>query len=220
MGRDPGKVGRYSVPVGPQRQQLPAAALFHYWYPGRDGVEHCPDDFTARLHEVSPEVECVRPPAGVPIRSKCWLVWWKCDRIKFWLSPGWMLILAWHKPDGTPLPLDNRVFANLYMQSRQLFGSGKEYFDHIVADMKAQYDSQQKDQENYRHDRAKDLYQSQQISSAGKGNRFALHHDGTILPSRGEQAWRSELDDSFLPGDVVRENKDRRLNRPPKSRDA
>lgn len=219
MGREPGKVNPFRIPVGQGRESLPAAALFHYWYPDREGVEHCPEEFNLRLREVSQELSCVRPPGRAPIRSRCWLVWWKCPRITHWLSPGWLLILAWHTPDGTPLPLDNRVFANLYLQSRQVFGSAKSYFDSIVADMKATTNRQQKDQLNYRHDRAHDLYNSQKISSAGRGNRFALHHDGTILPSRGEQNWRSEIDEkTLLPPEVVREQRERRLMHPPKSR--
>lgn len=205
MGREPGRVHPFTQPIA-KKQELPAEALFHFWHPGRDGVEHCPEDFTVRLHEVSPELECVRPPARAPIRSICWLVWWKCPRITHRLSPGWLMILAWHTPSGSPLPLDNRVLANLYLQSAQVFGNGKAYFDSILKNMKSEKDQQQKDQQNYRHDRARDLYQSQQISSAGRGNRFALHHDGTILPSRGEQAWRNTLD--LLPSDIKRQEKE------------
>src|SRR5262245_8698120 len=120
MGRAPMRVPYARLqPATPT--PLPPEALYHFWHPEREGVEPCPDWFVDRLASVHRDLRVVRPPANAPLASHAWLVWFKQPRITHWLSPGWQLLFVWQQReeiDGqtrlTPLPLDERVLANLY----------------------------------------------------------------------------------------------------------
>lgn len=215
MGRLPQRQGAF--PVTPQRPAaLDPGALFHYWHPEREGVEAAPPDFARRLAGVSGELRCVRPPAGAPIRSRCWLVWYRKPEVRHAMSPGWLLVLAWHAPDGSPLPLDNRVLANLHLQSlqggRDIFGrdfrSAAEYFSHIESVLAREQAAREKVHTDDLADRIKDYAQMRKIKNIGHGSKFALHHDGTLMPSRGEANWVRERQDDLLPADVMRQHRE------------
>lgn len=184
--------------------KLDVGALFHFWHPDREGVEACPPEFDRKLKLLHPDLACVRPPAGASrlgLRSRCWLVWWKCPRITHPISPGWMLLVAWHNEDDacTPLPLDDRVLANIYMRDARIFGNGKQYFSRIVDEMQRDEAIKQKQQADYRGDRSDDYYEHTKIKNIGHGSKFALHHDGTIQPGRAERNWVAERMKHMIP---------------------
>lgn len=240
MGRDPGRVNPFTIPVQKRAEgatePLDPGALYHFWHPDREGVEHAPADVTRRLldiggvdHEGRPVLSCCRPPAGAPIRCRGWNVFFRKPEITHRLSPGWMLILAWNdgaEPHPRPLAIDNRMYANLHLQSlkggRETLGrdfrNAEEYWTGIVQQLKHDKARDEEAQRNYRHDRAEDLRQTYKISTAGRGNRFALHHDGTILPSRGEQSWIRERAKHALPSDVLRAEAEYKVRQQRKSR--
>lgn len=194
----------FSTPIATPKA-LPPEALYHYWYPGREGIEPCPTDFAVRLAEVHADLAIVKPPPQAPTPTRPWLVWYRKPAVTYWLSPGWLLLFAWQTRDGEPLPLDNRVFANLYRISAREFGSGVRYFDHIVAQMAAEKAAREKADTAYRHDRSDDYFEYTKIKSSGRGNKFALHHDGTILPGRGEANWLADRGLASMPGEVAAE---------------
>lgn len=216
MGRLPQRQGQHIVT--PQRpiKPLDPGALFHYWYPEREGVEPAPRDFAEKLAAVSPDVRCVRPPAGAPLRSRCWLVWYRKREVTHWLSPGWLLVCAWHAPDGSPLPLDNRLLANLYLQSlqggREIFGrdfaNAREYFAHITHTIERDQAARDKLHKDDLADRTKDFTDQRKIKNIGHGSKFALHHDGTLAPSRGEANWLRERQDDLLPAEIMKQHRE------------
>lgn len=210
MGRRPGKTGAFTTEVrGKSLPPLDPGALFHFWHPDREGVEKCPEDFVARLREVGgDDLRICRPPAGAPIRSRCWLVWYRKPEITHWLSPGWMLLIAWHHPSTQePLPLDNRILAQLYLQSAKRFGNGRKYFDHIMSMMQDDENRRNADRHEYRNVRSSDYYEFQKIKNIGKGNKFARHHDGSVVASRGHRNWNMELG-MDLPSDVEKRDRE------------
>ena len=72
-------------------------------------------------------------------------------------------------------------------------GEGKGYFERIVAEMERDKAIAVKDSKADASARRRELFRSRQITNIGRGNKFALHHDGTIVPSRGELDWQREL---------------------------
>lgn len=226
MGRDPGKVRGFQQPLNTQTPKpLDRGALFHYWHPDRDGVEFAPATVAKELTEIAgvdergrPKLVCVRPPKGAPVRCNCWLVFKRSPEVTHELSPGWFLVMAWHdgkEPDPAPLPLDPRLYANLYLQSvrggRAIFGrdfdSAVKYFDHCMSILDREKERRDKSNTEYREDRAKDYWDYTKIKNIGHGSKFALHHDGTIMPTRQEANWLRERGVS-LPADVVARDAD------------
>lgn len=211
MGRMPRRIP-YGSYTPDEPKALPPEALMHFWHPERDGVEPCPADFAATLATIHRDLRMVRPPLRAPTVSTPWVMWIRQPRITHWISPGWQLLFCWQdrtEIDGratlTPLPLDGRVFANLYKISAEHFGGAKAYFDSIVKTLVADREGKDKEQRNYRHDRAHDYWQSTKIKNIGRGSKFALHHDGTVVPGRGESNWLGERALASMPGDVARE---------------
>ena len=210
MGRQPMRRPYGTMILPPAPEPLAPAALYHYWYPGRDGVEPCPKDFAARLADVHADLAICRPPPRAPTSSHPWLVWYRKPAITHWFSPGWMLIFVWQARDKTPLPLDDRLFANLYRCSVMAFGSAVKYFDNVVKTIQA--DQQRvvdKDKANC-DAKNREFRASFKIKNIGKGNKFALHHDGSIVPSRGERNWQRERELHSLPGEKQAQLRDRR----------
>lgn len=210
LGRNPQRVPYARMPVPSSNTPLDPGALYHYWYPGREGVEPCPKDFLQRLSEFHRDLAICRPPAGAPMPSKPWLVWYRKSAITHWLSPGWLLLFVWQDVDRTPLPLDNRVFANLYRISAMQFGSGAAYFDSVVKTMqqeKAAVDATDKANTDAQR---REYLQHRKISNIGRGNKFSLHHDGGVVPSRGESNWLAENEMRTMPGALAKKLKDNR----------
>lgn len=167
---------------------LPPEALFHYWHPGREGIEVAPESFMRQMRERSPDLRVHRPPPRAPTKGHPWLVWYRKPEIQHYLSPGWFLLRIWFDVLGDPLCqlLDDA--------SARKWGSGADYFEHVATELaegKARRDRARK-AENLAG--AKDYRQFTKIKNIGAGHKFALHHDGTLLPSRGERNWQHDLE--------------------------
>mgnify|MGYP001592822085 CR=1 FL=1 len=192
---------------------LDVGALFEYWHPDRDGVEQASASVAAHIFAIHPGLRLVRPPAGAPMPTHPWLVWMQKATIRHRLCPGWKLLFAWETSgdDGQaprPLPIDNRLFATIYLRDRRHFPNAVNYFDDIVTDIKRRKAAREAKDRNERHDIAADLQAHKKIKNIGPGNRFALHHDGTLIPGRGEQNWLLERQQHSLPSDVLRRIRD------------
>lgn len=221
MGRSPRRSPSFGIPVRPNLAASPAI-LYQYWHPDREGVEAPPAAFAAQLLAINPDLRACRPPARAPLPSRPWLVWYRRDRITHHLSPGWMLLFCWQERETDAegrtvtireLPLDNRVFANLYRISARAFGDASGYFASVVQRITADKRRIEDQQREYRHDRSNDLFEARKIKNIGRGSKFALHHDGSVVPSRGEANWSAENEQAMLPGDVLRQRREERERR-------
>lgn len=209
MGRKLGPGGQFgAVEVQTAEVELPEAAIDHYWHPDRDGVERAPEDFQRDLRAVDryDKVRIVRPPAGAPTYYKrAWLLWYRKPEVTHELSPGWMMLRDWRDVRGEPLPLDQRVFSYLYSVSAEAFGGGRKYWAHCVAEMNRDKAAKEKVHRDGNRDRMEDYRQFMQIKSIGTGNKFALHHDGTSHPSRGQSNWLAERRSRMIPDELRKE---------------
>lgn len=217
MGRNPGRIPYGKMQLPPTAKPLEPGALYHYWHPNRDGVERAPKDFAARLASVHRDLAVCRPPMGAPTDSHCWLMWYRVARVTHHLSPGWLLLFCWQEPNLTLLPLDDRIFANLYRISAQAFGGAVGYFESIVkkiTDEKAAITQTDKDRTDAGR---RDYMQFRRIKNIGRGNKFAMHHDGTVVPSRSESNWVREGAMRHMPAEHAKAIRDRALKRQRKS---
>lgn len=169
---------------------LALAETPHYWYPQRFGVEFAPRDFRARLkREFGPDIEVTWWKTG-----QRWLIWQRDPSIQYHGCPGWSMKMVWKGWNDRFLPLDERVFANLF--ARQLWrypGAGKGYFARIESELEREQATRVKDSKADVNAKARELADDRKIKNIGHGNKFALHHDGTMVPSRGELNWHQEL---------------------------
>lgn len=215
MGRRPQRTAPFQMPINKAPEpKLPPGALFWFWHPERDGVEHSPRAFDVQLKAIHPGLFATRPPAGAP--KPCdqrWIIWQRDETQKNRVCPGWKLLFLWPPKDYDPIPLDNRVFANLAIIDPRRYASSREYFDGIVANLQREHQAREDSHHQYLADSRKEFFETHKIKNIGRGNKFALHHDGTILPSRGEQNWAREREHLMLPADVQRERKERGLGR-------
>lgn len=219
------------IPEAPK--PLPREALMHYWYPGRDGVEWAPGRVQHKLEKIHRDLAIVRPPANAPVASRAWAVWYRKPEVTHPLSPGWMLFFVWQERRNVytedkgqvttlvPLSLDDpRLFANIYRFS--VFGdfkSARAHFENVVSQMRAEKDARTKADTDRRHDLAKEYWESTKIKNIGSGSKFARHHDGSVIPSRGDAAWDAERGTRDQPGVVTRLKKlarERQLDRRPR----
>lgn len=204
FGRRPSRTPSFGV----QRQRkaaLPAAALHHYWYPDRPGAEPAPSAVAKALLQIHPSLRLVKPPASAPIHTGFhpWIVWFRNPEVRHPLCPGWQLVMIWEHPDThEPLPLDNRLYANCYMRDPRRFENGKAYFNGCVDAMVHDDDVKKRDNDQLTHDMGMDIARSRQIKNIGHGSKFALHHDGTNIPTKSELNWRTETLYDRLPPKV------------------
>ena len=206
----------FREPVAAPACELVDAAMDFYWHPDRDGVEQAPKPFMRDLRAVDQHdrVRVVRPPAGAPLfYSRAYLIWYRKPLITHYLSPGWLLLRHWRDAAGEPMPLDGRVFSYLYSVSAQQFGNGVRYFDHCVAEMKRDKATRSKTFDDGSKDRREDYRQFMQVKNIGAGNKFALHHDGTTMPSRGQANWLAERRQRMIPGEVAADERRQRESR-------
>jgi hypothetical protein len=101
-----------------------------YWNPGNPSVRFAPESFRHQLRAVGEELDCTWDP----IKQR-WLVWMQSPRVNHRICRGWKLLFINQEPDGTFLPLDERVFARLYAASVFEHGSAKQYFNRIKSEM-------------------------------------------------------------------------------------
>jgi len=196
----------FRTPVVTPSGELPDQAMDFYWHPDRDGVEAAPDEFMRDLRMVDhyDRVRVVRPPEGAPlVYPRAYLVWYRKPSVLHYLSPGWLLLRDWRDSKGEPLPLDGRVFSYLYSVSAEAFGGGRRYFEHCVEEMNRDKAKKEKVHRQGNHDRVEDYRQFTQVKNIGSGNKFSLHHDGTVIPSRGQANWLAERKQRMQPGEVT-----------------
>jgi hypothetical protein len=165
-------------------QPLDREMLPYFWHPDRLTVECCPADFDAKLKAIHPGLACTR----FPIENK-WILWSRKPDITHPLCPGWLLLFVWEDEEHNPLPLDNRVFYNLYRRDPRRYRSCVEYFDLAMAELKDAKDRRAKDEDSLSRDRGRDFRNYTKIKNIGHGAKAALHHDGSVIPSRGERNW-------------------------------
>lgn len=196
----------FKEPVAKPGGMLPDEAMDFYWHPDREGVEHAPESFMRDLRAVDTEgrVRIVRAPAGAPLYyEQAWMIWYRKPQVTHYLSPGWLMLMVWRGSDGKPLPLDGRVFSYLYSVSAKQFGGGRQYWEHCVSEMNRDKAAKDQTHRQGNHDRVEDYRQFTQVKNIGSGNKFSLHHDGTVVPSRGQQNWLAERRKRMQPGEVT-----------------
>ena len=206
MGRRPTRVSPFHTPVVTCKAG-DVASMPWYWHPDRAGVELAPESFRTRLADISPLLALCRPPGNAPLVQK-WAMCMRKPSIQSPVCPGWLLLFLWEDAQGTVLPLDNRVLANLYMISKARFGSGRKYFEHCVGEMQRDKAAREKTYQSDRAAQQKEFRQSTHISNLGKGNKFARHHDGTLIPSQGQLNWHAQERRKWIPS-AVRQDEDR-----------
>jgi len=203
LGR-PQKLPPFRIPVR-SRPPLPPGALPFFWHPDRDGVVPAPAWFADGLARIHADLAVTRAPPRSPCVTAAWLVWYRKAEVRHPLCPGWLLLFIWRDPETrTRLPLDERIFANLYLRDARQFSSGRAYFDHIVADLAREAKASRHADDTDRRDRMRDLYRYWQIKNVGHGAKFARHHDGSVMPSAGERAWIQERGARDRPAEVTR----------------
>lgn len=220
--RFPRRVMPFNMDISSGRptKPLPPAALDVYWHPERDGVEPAPEHIRQELARISDRLAIVRPPGNAPLTaSRAYLVWYRKPSVTHRLCPGWSLMFDWRGRDGAPLPLDERVFANIWMAStrakgedRRELGSAIKYFESIVKDLQRKRASKEKTHQNDRRDHQRDMQDFWKIKNIGSGNKFALHHDG-ISASVGELLWRQQTARRRLPSEVLADAAEQRERR-------
>ena len=202
--------------VAPPSTDLDVAAMDYYWHPAREGVEHAPEDFARELRTVDryDRVRIVRPPAGAPLYFKrAWLIWYRKESVMHPLSPGWLMLNHWRDSHDEPMPLDGRVFSYLYSVSAEAFGGAVRYFDHCVSEMRRDKAAKLATFDQGSRDRREDYRQFMAVKNIGSGNKFALHHDGTVAPSRGQANWLKERRARMIPAEVAADEQRQRESR-------
>lgn len=173
----------FSVPIRGKRR-LDPEVLPHWWHPDRLTVQLAPQRFRDQLHAIHPGLEATKYPL-----DGTWILWSRNPEVTHRLCPGWTLLFLWQDERATPLPLDDRVFYNLYRRDPRRYRNAVQYFDTAQAQLKDAKDKRDAAFDADRDDRVHDFQQYTKIKNIGSGSKSALHHDGTVLPSRGELLW-------------------------------
>lgn len=191
-------------------QKLPREGMDQWWHPNRFGVEQAPDWFTVRLHELSPKLAITRPPGRAPLafKRRSWLVWCQEPLVTHPICAGWSLLFAWETPDRTPLPLDNRLFANLYARDPRRYPSALHYFDRLMGESQRHEAKKNATFNGETLDMSLDVRNYRKIKNIGMGNKFALYHDGAMIPTQQEILWRQQTLYQRLP-EKVRQDAER-----------
>lgn len=203
----PGRTQPFNLRPKTKHDPLPQEALDHFWHPNRPGVEQAPADVRKMLAEIHPKLRCVRPPAGAPMHHGYhpWIVWFEYPETTHPLCPGWKLVLVWRNPDTMePLPLDGRLYGNLYMIHPKMFRSAVAYFDTCVAQLAREDKARKEFSRNRSYDMTKELEDSRKIKNIGHGSKFAMHHDGTNIAGRGDIDWATATMYDRLPPEIRR----------------
>lgn len=142
-----------------------------YWNPNRQSIRLAPEDFRKKLRAIDPELECTWNPI-----EERWLIFQRAPRMQHPLCSGWMLLFVVKNADGSYAPLDQRVFARLYAGSARAWGSAKEYFNRIEAEMQRDRESFERANRQDTIDQAMPYYDHSQIKNIGKGSKFSTYH--------------------------------------------
>ncbi len=201
----------FAVPTSSRTPDPGLEAEFVYWHPQRFGVELAPERILRQLLEIHPTLAACRPPEKAPVRHR-WLIWAQDTHQRAnGFCPGWYLVFVWEGPQ-TSCYLSLEPFAlvgsNLYSVMKTKNGGAKVYFDRVHDSMAEGKASKEATYQSDRQDRQREVIQSHRITNIGQGNKFALHHDGTVVPSRGESNWSSEREKHQMPEAIRRKKAD------------
>lgn len=142
-----------------------------YWNPGRFGVKLAPDAFMRKLKQVGEELSCTWNPL-----TQRWYLWSKAPKIQHKICQGWRLLFVNQEPDGEYLPLDERVFARLYLASSLHRGeTALQYFDRIMAEKQRDDEKAAAQRQQDQRDIAMPFWEHSQIKNIGKGNKFSTY---------------------------------------------
>lgn len=119
----------FRAPISKPRSLKPEANPW-FWHPDRVGAGEPPLDFAKQLKQFDPELRVTWNP-----HEERWYVWVRKPNLHTRLCNGWMLLFPIRYPDGSYMPLDNRIFAQLYYISAARWGNGLRYFDRILAEL-------------------------------------------------------------------------------------
>ena len=193
--RRPHERDTFGVPLNQHTGPKPGPEVLPwYWHPDRDGAQPPPAAFAKQLAEIDPDIKVCFSPV-----HERYLIWVRNPRIgadpastAHWMCKGWQLLMLWEHPTTHEfLPLSELLFHNLVLIRATSHPSAVAYFNKIQDGIDKAKASLNASIDNDREAQQADWRQSMQISTAGKGNKFALHHDGTMVPGPAEQAWRA-----------------------------
>jgi hypothetical protein len=202
--RRPEEREKFIVPLNQERKRRDPEVLPWYWHPDRMGIERPPAAFDAQLKAIDKDLFVTYSKV-----HERWILWVRNARIQHPMCRGWQLLMIWeHAYTKEFLPLTELMFHNIFMISASRFPNAVKYYEDIQAGIEKRKQELQKDADNDRRALQSELLAGTQISSAGKGNKFALHHDGSVMPSLGELAWRKENRATRLPSDMLKQERD------------
>lgn len=200
---------QFAVPLNQHKgPPPPQEVLPWHWHPDRLGITYAPAAFRAQLHEIDTDLEAVYSPV-----HERWLIWCRNVKMRNHICPGWQLIFLWEDSNKDYLPLTELVFNNLYVASRQKWGRASKYYDDIRKRAAEAQQSQENSYQDERQARQREMAASWKISSAGQGNRSALHDQGELAPSKGTQNWMNETRRWRLPSELIQREKDEKEQR-------
>jgi hypothetical protein len=150
-----------------------------YWNPNRVGATEAPAWFREKLKEVDPD-------GYIDVRwnpvDERWGVFYKKPNFNHKLSSGWMLLFPVKYPDGSYMPLDERVLARLYSASARAWGNGKQYFAAIEREFQRAEEKKDQRLREEAIDRAMPHFEHAQISVSAygpsSGSKFSTYHSG------------------------------------------
>lgn len=161
----------FSQKVAPRRNLGPEHNPW-WWNPNNPSITFAPKRFTARLkREMGSELEVTWNPI-----TERWQVFARSNRINHPVCQGWRLLFIHNGPNGEHLPLDERLYARLYAASADVNGSGRQYFQRIMDEMKRDEDRREKRARQDAIDQAMPYWEHSQIKNIGKGSKFSTYH--------------------------------------------
>lgn len=201
---------QFAVPLNQRVGPPPGPEILPwYWHPNREGAQPPPTAFQEQLARIDPDLAVCFSPV-----HERWLIWVKNAQRVNSLCTGWQLIFLWEHPvTHAFLPLNELVFHNLYLVMASRFPNAIAYFDSIQAEMAKEKAAKEARHQDDRKTTQREFRASLQISSAGQGNRSALYHSGTLVPSPGEAAWRAETRKRRLPPEFIQAELDEKEKR-------
>ena len=173
------RVGKRKLPafgLRPGKPAIPPPESSPWWWnPSRVGVTGPPAWFAEQLTAFDPDLAVTWNRY-----DERWYVWMKAPAFTSKWCRGWKLLFCLKHVDGSYCPLDNRLFAKLFDISQQRWGSGREYFQRIEAEMERDLEKSVSSREDSVGWHARDYWQHTlpQISMCGpsNGSKFANHN--------------------------------------------
>ena len=170
------KVAGFKTPIKDQSGKLGPEANPFYWNPNRIGARPAPAWFLSRLREVDPDgFVDVR---WNPLRER-WAAFYRKPDFSHPLCQGWTLLMKVEYPDGSYMPLDERLLAALYAASGRRWGNGREYFLAIEREIERDREARERARTQEAIDIAMPSFEHSQISVSmrgkSRGDKFATY---------------------------------------------